>query len=163
MKTVHGEEAFKQKKHKRTDDNNQEKHFEEIKENISNTILFPNVGLSVNNSSNVFIENMNNDDDDEDVIVDQGMALNVDVLGENLGELSVGTAVHRAPLINSLKQITKKAVLPAIHITGVCEVNDDQLLSNPGLIENRFIQKFSIRIFSFRTPGIISSYSISSY
>jgi hypothetical protein len=31
---------------------------------------------------------------------------------------------------NSLKQITKKAVLPAIHITGVCEVNEDETLLN---------------------------------
>lgn len=46
-------------------------------------------------------------------------------MGENLGELSVGTLpVHRVPLTNSLKQITKKAILPAIHVTKVCEENE---------------------------------------
>jgi len=33
-------------------------------------------------------------------------------------------------MMNSLKQIAKKAVLPAIHITGVCEVNEDEIYSN---------------------------------
>ncbi len=81
MKNVHGEEAFRQKKHKRTDDNN-EKRFEELKENISNTIpSFAQLNHSndLNNQSNIRIENNNYDDDDEDVIVDQGISLNVDV------------------------------------------------------------------------------------
>ncbi len=52
---------------------------------------------------------------------------------DNLGELSVGTTIHRIPLTNSLKQITKKAVLPAIHITGVCETDGDESLSNKGV------------------------------
>jgi hypothetical protein len=59
------------------------------------------------------------------------------MLRDNLGELSVGSTtavlpVHRIPLTNSLKQITKKAVLPAIHITGVCDVDDDETSSNKG-------------------------------
>lgn len=59
------------------------------------------------------------------------MAYNVDVLGDNLGELSVGTAVHRVPMINSLKNLTKKAVLPAIHITSVYDVNhEDETMIN---------------------------------
>ncbi len=81
MKNVHGEEAFRQKKHKRTDDNN-EKRFEELKENISNTIpsvVQLNHSKDLNNQSNIRIENNNYDDDDEDVIVDQGISLNVDV------------------------------------------------------------------------------------
>jgi hypothetical protein len=81
VKNVHGEEAFRQKKHKRTDDNN-EKRFEELKENISNTIpsvVQLNHSKDLNNQSNIRIENNNYDDDDEDVIVDQGISLNVDV------------------------------------------------------------------------------------
>lgn len=77
-------------------------------------------------SNNVFENNLNHDyadDDDEDIVVDQDMAYNVDVLGDNLGELSVSTAVHRIPMINSLKNLTKKNVLPAIHVTGVCDMN----------------------------------------
>jgi hypothetical protein len=61
------------------------------------------------------------------------------VLGDNLGELSVGTTmalpVHRVSMNNPLKQITKKAVLPAIHITGVCEVNEEQ-----GSYSNKFLR-----------------------
>lgn len=34
--------------------------------------------------------------------------------------------IHRVALTNSLKQITKKAVLPAIHVTGVCEINSNE-------------------------------------
>jgi len=44
--------------------------------------------------------------------------------------------VHRVSMNNSLKQITKKAVLPAIHITGVCEVNEEELLVNRGNYSN---------------------------
>jgi hypothetical protein len=32
--------------------------------------------------------------------------------------------------MNSLKQIAKKVVLPAIHITEVCEVNENELQQN---------------------------------
>ncbi len=81
MKNVHGEEVFRQKKHKRMDDNN-EKRFEEIKENISDIISISNIRNSneLNNQSNILIENNNNNnDDDEDVIVDQGISYNVDV------------------------------------------------------------------------------------
>ncbi len=52
--------------------------------------------------------------------------------------------IHRVSMTNSLKQIAKKAVLPAIHITGVCEVNEDESLINTGernLIRTRFIQR----------------------
>jgi hypothetical protein len=41
-------------------------------------------------------------------------------------------------MTNSLKQIAKKAVLPAIHITGVCEVNEDETLLNKGNYLNEF-------------------------
>ncbi|CAF3803570.1 unnamed protein product [Rotaria sp. Silwood1] len=137
VKNIHGEDAFRQKKHKRTDNNN-DKQFEETKANISNTILFSNLNYPsvLNNHSNILIENNNNnnDDDDEDIIVDQGHPLNVDILGDNLGELSVSTTtalpIYRAPITNSLKQIAKKAVLPAIHITGVCETDKDETVSN---------------------------------
>lgn len=100
VKTTHGEDAFKQKKHKRTNDNN-ERQFEDIKENISNTIPIWNVrdvcyfnifGIGFryfskqvnqlhgfNNQSNIIQENNDIDDDDEDIIVDQGVSLNVDV------------------------------------------------------------------------------------
>jgi hypothetical protein len=73
VKNIHGEEVFRQKKHKRIDDNN-DKQFEEIKENISNIIPILNIRNSneLNNQSNILIEN-NNNDDDEDVIVDQGI------------------------------------------------------------------------------------------
>ncbi|CAF3898690.1 unnamed protein product [Rotaria sp. Silwood1] len=139
VKNIHGEDAFRQKKHKRTDNNN-DKQFEETKANISNTILFSNLNYPsvLNNHSNILIENNNNnnDDDDEDIIVDQGHPLNVDILGDNLGELSVSTTtalpIHRVPITNSLKQIAKKAVLPAIHITSVCETDKDETVSNKG-------------------------------
>ncbi|CAF3167906.1 unnamed protein product [Rotaria socialis] len=88
------------------------------------------------NQSNIRIENNNDDDDDEDVIVDNGVSLNVDILEHNLGELSMGTTtvlpIHRAPIMNSLKHITQKAILPAIHITGVCETEGDENFSNKG-------------------------------
>ncbi|CAF1197151.1 unnamed protein product [Rotaria sordida] len=136
VKNIHGEDAFRQKKHKRTDNNNDNKQFEETKKNISNTILISNLNYpnGLNNQSNILMEN--NDDDDEDVIVDQGVSLNVDILGDTLGGLSVSTStalpVHRASKTNSLKQIAKKAVLPAIHITGVCETDGDETSSNKG-------------------------------
>ena len=78
VKNIHGEDAFKQKKHKRIDDNN-EKWLEDIKENIPNTKSIWNVNniLYSSNQSNIIIEN--NNDDDEDVIVDQGVSFNVDV------------------------------------------------------------------------------------
>lgn len=90
-------------------------------------------------------------DDDEDVVVDQGAAFNVDVstsctlidlclvlcsqiLGDNLGELSVGTTavlpVHRVPNAHALKRIAKKAILPAIHITRACEINEEETHSS---------------------------------
>ncbi|CAF1383742.1 unnamed protein product [Rotaria magnacalcarata] len=137
VKTIHGEDAFRQKKHKRTDDNN-EKQCDETKTNISNTILISNLNYSsgFSNQSNIRIENNNDDDDDEDVIVDHGVSLNVDILEHNLGELSMGTTtvlpIHRAPIMNSLKHITQKAILPAIHITGVCETEGDENSSNKG-------------------------------
>ncbi len=88
----------------------------------------------------------NNDvdnDDDEDVIVDVNLfflftnhRIFFQTLGDNLGELSVGTTtalpVHRIPMTNSLKQITKKAILPAIRITGACEADGDEVLLNTG-------------------------------
>lgn len=64
------------------------------------------------------------------------------MLGDNLGELSVSTIsalpVHRPPLINSLKQITKKAVLPAIHITRVCETDENENACNVGQTQVAF-------------------------
>ncbi|CAF1212159.1 unnamed protein product [Adineta steineri] len=135
VKNIHGEEAFKQKKHKRTDDT-YEKQFEERKENFSNIKSTWNVNPSNElnqQQSNVFMEN-NDIDDDEDIIVDQGISLNIDTLGDNLGELSVGTStalpVHRVSMTNSLKQITRKAILPAIHVTGVCETDEHETLLN---------------------------------
>ncbi|CAF3790778.1 unnamed protein product [Adineta steineri] len=135
VKNIHGEEAFKQKKHKRTDDN-YEKQLEERKENFSNIKSTWNVNPSNElnqQQSNVFMEN-NDIDDDEDIIVDQGISSNIDTLGDNLGELSVGTStalpVHRVSTTNSLKQITRKAILPAIHVTGVCETDEHETLLN---------------------------------
>ncbi|UJR22774.1 hypothetical protein I4U23_025806 [Adineta vaga] len=145
VKTTHGEDAFKQKKHKRTDDNN-DKQFEDIKENISNIIPIWN-GNQLNeftNQANIIQENNDIDDDDEDIIVDQGALLNVDLLGDNLGELSVGTSmilpVHRVPMVNPLKQIAKKAILPAIHITGVYGANEEESLLNKEDYSNESIQ-----------------------
>jgi len=46
VKNIHGEDAFRQKKHKRTDENN-EKQLENIKEINSNTIPIWNVRIDV--------------------------------------------------------------------------------------------------------------------
>ena len=82
VKNVHGEDAFRQKKHKRTDDQN-EKRFEENKENLPQTIQIStnvhSIGWNNQQQSNIVMENVNNNDDDEDVIVDQGIPDNIDV------------------------------------------------------------------------------------
>jgi hypothetical protein len=49
VKNVHGEDVFRQKKHKRNDDKN-EKGLEEIKENIFNTIASSNVSFNFDSS-----------------------------------------------------------------------------------------------------------------
>ena len=50
-------------------------------------------------------------------------------------------------MTNSLKQITKKAILPAIHITSVCELNENENLINKENSSNEFQQNQ----VSFRT------------
>jgi hypothetical protein len=45
------------------------------------------------------------------------------------------------PMTNSLKQITKKAILPAIRITGVCEADGDEVLLNTGDCLNEYLEQ----------------------
>lgn len=47
--------------------------------------------------------------------------------------------VHRVAMTNSFKQIAKKAVLPAIHITGVCEITEEEILINRGKYSNEHL------------------------
>jgi hypothetical protein len=46
--------------------------------------------------------------------------------------------VHRVQVANSLKQIAKKAILPAIHITRACEVGQEETALNEDTGSNEF-------------------------
>ncbi|CAF0889151.1 unnamed protein product [Adineta ricciae] len=157
VKNTHGEDAFKQKKHKRTDESN-DRQYQNAAGPFPDTVPSWNINASnvFNNQSNVMLENHDFDnDDDEDVIVDQSAALNVDALGENLGELSVGSStmlpVHRMPVMNPLKQIARKAVLPAIHITGVCEAIENETLLNTDECSNEVLRTKQQHQVAFRS------------
>ncbi|CAF4997262.1 unnamed protein product [Rotaria sp. Silwood1] len=60
----------------------------------------------------IFVFIYNNNNNDEDVIVDRGVSLDVDIFGDNLEELSVSSTtalpVNRTSMTNSLKQIVKQ-------------------------------------------------------